>query len=48
VPYIQYNAGDDWGLLGFDKSLTEEEIGFVKETLKTIDGKDVEWAIPPG
>jgi len=47
VPYIQHNRGDSWGLLGFDKKLTEEDIQFVKDNSK-IEGKTINWSIPPG
>jgi len=46
VPYIQHNRGDSWGLLGFDKKLTEEEIQFVKDNCK-VEGKTINWSIPP-
>jgi len=46
VPYIQHNRGDSWGLLGFDKKLTEEDIQFVKDNC-TVEGKTIDWSIPP-
>lgn len=36
VPYIQYERNADWGLLGFDKALTEDEVAFVKENVKRL------------
>lgn len=42
-PYIKYGRGDDFGLLGFDKALSEEDIAFVHEQLKTINGNPVSW-----
>jgi lupus La protein len=48
VPYIQFSKGDDFGLIGFDKALTEDEIDFVKTNLKTINSKEVQWSIPEG
>ena len=47
VPYIQHNRGDSWGLLGFDKKLEEEDIQFVKDNC-TVEGKTIDWNIPPG
>ncbi|KAI6017863.1 hypothetical protein EDC04DRAFT_470939 [Pisolithus marmoratus] len=46
VPYIQFSKGDDQGLVGFDKALTEDEIAYVKENLKTVNSNEVEWTIP--
>ena len=48
APYIQYNRGDNWGLVGFDRALTEEDIAHVKENLKTLSSKEVTWSIPDG
>jgi lupus La protein len=48
APYIQHNRGDDWGLVGFDKTLAEDEIAYVKENLKTLDSKDITWSTPEG
>lgn len=47
-PYIKFNRGDDFGLVGFHKSLTEEETTKVKEAVKQINGKDVAWTLPAG
>ena len=41
---MQYSKGDTWGLVGFDKALSEEEITFVKEHIKTLGGKEVTWS----
>ncbi|KAJ8581102.1 hypothetical protein M405DRAFT_833096 [Rhizopogon salebrosus TDB-379] len=46
VPYIQFSKGDDFGLIGFDKALTEDEIEYVKTNLKTVNSKEVQWSIP--
>ena len=48
APFIQYNRGDDHGLVGFDNVLSDEDIAFVKETLKTLNSKDLTWSIPDG
>ena len=47
VPYIQHNREDSWGLLGFDKKLTEEDIQFVKDNCK-VEGKTINWSTPLG
>lgn len=46
VPYIQFSKGDDFGLVGFDKALTEDEIDYVKTSLKTVNSNEVQWSIP--
>lgn len=46
VPYIQFSKGDDFGLVGFDKALTEDEIEYVKANLKTVNSNEVQWSIP--
>jgi hypothetical protein len=34
--------------VGFDKSLTEEDIAFVKENVKKMNDKDIVWSVPEG
>jgi len=46
VPYIQFSKGDDFGLVGFEKALKEDEIEYVKENLKTVNSKEVVWTTP--
>lgn len=46
VPYIQFSKGDDFGLVGFDKVLTEDEIAYVKDNIKSVNSREVEWTIP--
>ncbi|KAG8215113.1 hypothetical protein J3R82DRAFT_8564 [Butyriboletus roseoflavus] len=46
VPYIQFFKGDDFGLVGFEKALKEDEIEYVKENLKTVNSNEVVWTIP--
>ncbi|KIK92873.1 hypothetical protein PAXRUDRAFT_12982 [Paxillus rubicundulus Ve08.2h10] len=46
VPYIQFSKGDDFGLVGFDKTLKEDEIEYVKENVKTVNSHEVAWTIP--
>ena len=43
-PFVQYSKGDSWGLVGFDKALSEEDITFVNEKIKTLGGKEVTWS----
>lgn len=47
-PYIKYSRGDDFGLVGFHKALTEEEISSVKELVKKVNGNEVTWSLPSG
>ncbi|KAG6809523.1 hypothetical protein H0H92_015919 [Tricholoma furcatifolium] len=42
APFIKYTRGDDWGLVGFHKALSEEEIQSVKDIIKTINSKERE------
>ena len=45
---IKHNKGDSWGLAGFDKALTDEDIKFVKESVKVLDSKEITWSLAPG
>lgn len=45
---MKYTKGDNWGLVGFDKALSEEDISYVKEHIKTLSSKEVTWNIPDG
>jgi hypothetical protein len=47
-PYIKHEKGDTMGLLGFDRALTEDDIRFVKETLKEKGGDSVVWSVAEG
>ena len=42
---MKYTKGDDWGLVGFDKALSEEDIAYVKEHIKTLSSKEVTWSV---
>jgi len=46
VPFIKFEKGDDSGLLGFDKALEEEEIAYMKESIRTINSNEVQWSVP--
>ncbi|KAF8628179.1 hypothetical protein AX15_004060 [Amanita polypyramis BW_CC] len=46
LPFIKYTTGDDFGLVGFHKVLSEEDIAAVKETVKTINSNEVTWSLP--
>ncbi len=48
APFVQYNKGDTWGLVGFDKELSADEVAYVKEHIKTLGSRDVTWALPDG
>lgn len=37
-----------WGLVGFDVPLKEEDVAFVKETIKELGGKEVTWSMAGG
>ncbi|KAJ7063038.1 hypothetical protein C8F01DRAFT_1131245 [Mycena amicta] len=44
-PFIKCAPGSSWGLVGFHKVLTEEEIQFVKDSLPKLGEKDVVWSL---
>jgi lupus La protein len=48
VPFIDYNKGNDWGLVGFEKALSEDDITFVKENIKALNSNDITWSVPEG
>ena len=48
APYIKYTRGEDSGLVGFYKPLSEEDIEFMKSTIKTINNNEVTWSSPNG
>ena len=37
APYIQICKGGDYGLVGFEKALKEDEVEYIKENLKTVN-----------
>lgn len=43
-----YTNGDDWGLVGFHKVLSEEDITTVKEAVKTLNSKEITWSLAGG
>jgi hypothetical protein len=48
APFIQFTKGEPSGLVGFDRALTDEELAFVREKLKTVSGKDLTWEVAEG
>lgn len=48
VPYIKYARGENSGLVGFYKPLSEEDIEYIKTTITKINSYDVTWSIPSG
>ncbi|TFK29163.1 hypothetical protein FA15DRAFT_664482 [Coprinopsis marcescibilis] len=46
APYIKFQRGDNFGLVGFHKALTEEEVTKVQEAIKTINKNAVTWTVP--
>ncbi|GLB44463.1 putative protein with domain in the RNA-binding Lupus La protein; unknown function [Lyophyllum shimeji] len=46
APFIKYARGEDAGLVGFHKALTEDEIATVRESIKTINSHPVTWTLP--
>lgn len=47
-PFIKYTTGDTWGLVGFDKALSEDDIQYVKEHVKALGSKPITWSLPDG
>ena len=45
---MKHTRGESSGLVGFEKPLSEDEIAYVKEHIKTLGGKEVTWSIPDG
>ncbi|KAF9461375.1 hypothetical protein BDZ94DRAFT_818214 [Collybia nuda] len=48
APFIKYARGDNSGLVGFQKELSEEEVAYIKENIKTINSNTVTWSVPEG
>ena len=48
APFIKYSRGDNHGLVGFHKTLSEEDITYIEEAIKTINGNEVTWTLPNG
>ncbi|KAL5525322.1 hypothetical protein ACEPAF_9192 [Sanghuangporus sanghuang] len=44
APFIKYEKEASEALVGFSKALSEEDIAFVKEKVKTLNGKEVTWS----
>lgn len=45
---MKHTRGESAGLVGFEKPLSEDEISYVREHIKTLGGKEVTWIIPDG
>ncbi len=48
APFIKYKKGDDFGTVVFDKALSEDDIAFVKEKLKTLNSQEITWTSATG
>ena len=48
APFIRHEKDTTEGLVGFDKSLSEEDVAFVKEKVKKIGDKEVTWLAVEG
>ncbi|KAF8181038.1 hypothetical protein BJ912DRAFT_1145564 [Pholiota molesta] len=46
APYIKYARGENSGLVGFYKPLTEDDITYIKTTIPKINSHEVTWTIP--
>ncbi|SJL10808.1 uncharacterized protein ARMOST_14202 [Armillaria ostoyae] len=44
TPFIKYQRGDNHGLVGFSKPLTEEDITKIKDGVKKLEDKDLTWS----
>ncbi|KAF7322731.1 hypothetical protein HMN09_00051900 [Mycena chlorophos] len=45
APFIKSTPGATFGLVGFHKALTDEEVQFVKETLPKLADTEVQWSV---
>ena len=48
MPFVQYNKGDTWGYVAFDKALSEEDVAYVREKIGTLSSKPVAWSFLDG
>lgn len=48
MPFVQYNRGDAWGYVAFDKALSDEDVKYVREKIATLGGKPVTWSFLEG
>lgn len=48
TPFVKHTRGEASGLVGFEKPLSEDEIAYVKEHIKTLGGQEVTWSVPDG
>lgn len=48
TPFVKHTRGQSSGLVGFEKPLSEDEIAYIKEHVKTLGGKEVTWSVPDG
>ncbi len=48
VPYIKYMRGESSGLVGFHRTLQEEDLASVKKALATLEDKELTWEFVPG
>ncbi|KAE9389442.1 hypothetical protein BT96DRAFT_866347 [Gymnopus androsaceus JB14] len=44
TPYIDYTRGQNDGLVGFHKELSDEDILAVKKAVRTINGNEITWS----
>lgn len=45
TPFIKHERGENNGLLGFERALSEDDLAFVREALSGLGGDDVVWAV---
>lgn len=45
---MKFENGDSSGLVGFDRVLTDEDLIYVKEHVKTVSGVEVTWSFSQG
>ncbi|KAF7295227.1 WD-REPEATS-REGION domain-containing protein [Mycena indigotica] len=44
-PFIKYTTGASFGLVGFHKALTEDDIKFVKEAIPKLGNNEITWTV---
>ena len=50
APYIKFDKDADptSALVGFSKALSDEDVIFIKDTIKKVDGRDITWDAAEG
>lgn len=47
-PFIKFDRGASFGLVGFSRALSDEDLAFIKEKVTKVSGKEVSWVPAEG